>query len=91
MSSSGRGEEPRYPYPLPRRVPPSPPAWSCCSPEPQRCGDVWRRSSSDLGGVGRWAVNVTFTSQCAGNLNAVYASNTVTNATGGLTNIAVTP
>ncbi|MEO3924287.1 cellulose binding domain-containing protein [Micromonosporaceae bacterium B7E4] len=55
------------------------------------CGNVWRRNSSDLGGVGRWAVNVTSTSKCAGNLNVVYASNTVTNATGGLTNIAVTP
>ncbi|GAA0817645.1 cellulose binding domain-containing protein [Spirilliplanes yamanashiensis] len=55
------------------------------------CGNVWRGNRSDLGGAGRWAVNVTSTSKCAGNLNVVYASNTVVNATGGLTNIAVTP
>ncbi|MFC6022001.1 cellulose binding domain-containing protein [Plantactinospora solaniradicis] len=55
------------------------------------CGNIWRRNSSDLGGVGQWAINVTSTSKCAGNLNVVYASNTVTNATGGLTNIAVIP
>ena len=29
--------------------------------------------------------------KCAGNLNVVHASNTVTNATSGLTNIPVTP
>ncbi len=55
------------------------------------CGNVWRRNASDLGGVGRWAVNVTSTSKCAGNPNVVYASNTVTGATRGLTTIAVTP
>ncbi|GIE28111.1 hypothetical protein Ait01nite_011560 [Actinoplanes italicus] len=55
------------------------------------CGNVWRGNVSDLGGVGKWAINVTSTSKCAGNLNVVHASNTVTRATGGLTNIAVTP
>jgi hypothetical protein len=55
------------------------------------CGNVWRGNASDLGGVGKWAINVTSTSKCAGNLNIVYASNSVTRATSGLTNIAVTP
>ncbi|MEV8511924.1 cellulose binding domain-containing protein [Dactylosporangium sp. NPDC051484] len=55
------------------------------------CGNVWRDNVSDLGGAGRYAINVTSTSKCAGNLNVVYASNTVRNATIGLTNIAVTP
>jgi cellulose binding protein with CBM2 domain len=55
------------------------------------CGNVWRNNRSDLGGVGAWAINVASTSKCAGNLNLVYASNTVTNAKSGLTNIAVTP
>ena len=55
------------------------------------CGNMWRDNVSDLGGVGGWAVNVTSTSKCAGNLNVVHASNRVTGATRGLTNIAVTP
>jgi hypothetical protein len=55
------------------------------------CGNTWRDNRSDLGGAGKWAVNVTSTSKCAGNPNIVYASNTVANATSGLTNIAVTP
>ncbi|WP_144122289.1 cellulose binding domain-containing protein [Catellatospora sichuanensis] len=55
------------------------------------CGNVWRGNTSNLGGVGQYAIRVTSTSKCAGNLNVVYASNTVTNATTGLTNIAVTP
>jgi hypothetical protein len=55
------------------------------------CGNIWRANSSDLGGQGDWAVNVTSTSKCSGNLNLVYASNTVTNAVRGLTNITVTP
>ncbi len=55
------------------------------------CGNVWRGNSSNLGGVGRYAINVTSTSKCSGNLNVVYASNTVTGAVTGLTNIAVTP
>jgi hypothetical protein len=55
------------------------------------CGNMWRNNRSDLGGVGAWAIDVTSTSKCAGNLNVVYASNTVTNAKSGLTNIAVTP
>jgi hypothetical protein len=54
------------------------------------CGNVWRNNRSDLGGAGNWAINVTSTSKCAGNLNVVYASNTVTRAVSGLTNIAVT-
>lgn len=54
------------------------------------CGNVWRNNRSDLGGAGAWAIDVTSTSKCAGNLNVVYASNTVTNARSGLTNIAVT-
>jgi hypothetical protein len=55
------------------------------------CGNVWRDNVSDLGGTGRYAVNVTSTSKCVGNLNVVYTSNRVTNATGGLTNITATP
>ncbi|GAA4902308.1 parallel beta helix pectate lyase-like protein [Stackebrandtia albiflava] len=54
------------------------------------CGNVWRDNVSDLGGVGGWAINVTSTSKCSGNLNVVYASNTVSGATQGLTNITVT-
>ncbi|MET7420855.1 cellulose binding domain-containing protein [Dactylosporangium sp. NPDC005555] len=54
------------------------------------CGNVWRDNVSDLGGTGRYAINVTSTSKCAGNLNVVYTSNRVTNATGGLTNITPT-
>lgn len=55
------------------------------------CGNIWRNNRSDLGGAGKYAINVTSTSKCAGNPNVVYASNTVTNATTGLTNIPVTP
>jgi hypothetical protein len=55
------------------------------------CGNVWRGNTSNLGDIGKWAINVTSTSKCAGNLNVVHASNTVTKATSGLTNIAVTP
>ncbi|MGW1012153.1 cellulose binding domain-containing protein [Streptomyces termitum] len=58
---------------------------------PNGCGNVWRDNSSDLGGVGAYAIRITSTSKCAGRLNVVHASNTVKNATGGLTNIAVTP
>jgi len=54
------------------------------------CGNVWRNNSSDLGGVGNYAVNVTDQANCSGNLNVVYSSNTVTNAVQGLTNISVT-
>jgi parallel beta-helix repeat protein len=54
------------------------------------CGNVWRNNNSDLGGVGAYAINVTDQANCTGNLNVVYSSNTVTNATKGLTNIAVT-
>ncbi|WP_208321458.1 discoidin domain-containing protein [Microbacterium hydrocarbonoxydans] len=55
------------------------------------CGNVWRSNDSDLGDVGKYAVLVTSTSKCSGNPNRVYASNTVSNAVNGLTNIAVTP
>ncbi|MEV4517094.1 cellulose binding domain-containing protein [Dactylosporangium sp. NPDC049525] len=55
------------------------------------CGNVWRGNRSDLGGAGDYAINVTSTSKCTGNPNIVYASNTVSNAVKGLTNIAVTP
>ena len=55
------------------------------------CGNVWRNNVSDLGGVGQYAIDVTSVSKCAGTPNVVYASNTVTNAVKGLTNIAVTP
>jgi len=55
------------------------------------CGNIWRNNASNLGGVGRYAINVTSTSRCPGHLNVVYSSNTVTNAVTGLTNIAVTP
>ncbi len=55
------------------------------------CGNVWRDNRSDLGGVGQYAIKIASTSQCSGNPNIVYASNTVTNAVTGLTNIPVTP
>ncbi|MFF2520690.1 discoidin domain-containing protein [Streptomyces liangshanensis] len=55
------------------------------------CGNVWRGNRSDLGGTGAYAIRITSTSQCAGDPNVVHASNTVTNATSGLTNIPVTP
>ncbi|PRB09410.1 hemagglutinin protein [Microbacterium sp. MYb72] len=55
------------------------------------CGNIWRGNDSDLGGVGRYAVFVSSTSKCSANPNKVYASNTVTGATSGLTNVAVTP
>jgi chitodextrinase len=55
------------------------------------CGNVWRGNRSDLGGVGQYAINITSTSKCAGNPNVVYASNTVSGAVQGLTNIPVTP
>jgi len=55
------------------------------------CGNVWRSNQSDLGGVGAYAIRITSTSACSANPNVVYASNTVTNARTGLTNIPVTP
>jgi hypothetical protein len=55
------------------------------------CGNVWRNNESDLGGAGAYAIKISSVSKCAANPNVVYASNTVTNATSGLTNIAVTP
>jgi hypothetical protein len=55
------------------------------------CGNTWRNNQSNLGGAGTWAINITSTSKCTANPNVVYASNTVTNAKSGLTNIAITP
>lgn len=55
------------------------------------CGNVWKDNASDLGGEGEYAIKVSSTSKCEGDLNVVYESNTVENATGGLTNIDVTP
>ncbi|MFI6325582.1 discoidin domain-containing protein [Nonomuraea sp. NPDC050556] len=55
------------------------------------CGNVWRNNRSDLGGVGQYAIKITSTSKCSATPNVVYASNTVTNATTGLTNIPITP
>lgn len=55
------------------------------------CGNVWRDNRSDLGGVGQYAIRITSTSKCADLPNVVHASNTVTRAVVGLTNIAVTP
>jgi hypothetical protein len=55
------------------------------------CGNVWRNNRSDLGGAGAYAIDITSTSKCKDNPNIVYASNTVTNAKTGLTNIPVTP
>ncbi|MEH0981410.1 cellulose binding domain-containing protein [Micromonospora sp. CPCC 205556] len=55
------------------------------------CGNIWRNNTSDLGGVGRYAIYVTSTSKCSSNPNVVYSSNTVTNAVNGLTNIPTTP
>ncbi|HET6357457.1 right-handed parallel beta-helix repeat-containing protein [Streptomyces sp.] len=58
---------------------------------PNGCGTVWRGNSSDLGGVGDYAIKITSTSKCSVRPNVVYASNTVTRAVSGLTNVAVTP
>ncbi|MFI6595818.1 discoidin domain-containing protein [Nonomuraea sp. NPDC050536] len=55
------------------------------------CGNVWRSNTSDLGGVGAYAIKITSVSQCSAQPNVVYSSNTVTNATSGLTNIPITP
>ena len=55
------------------------------------CGTVWRDNRSDLGGVGQYAIRITSTSKCPGAVTVVHASNTVTRAVTGLTNIAVTP
>ncbi|MEV6824776.1 cellulose binding domain-containing protein [Amycolatopsis sp. NPDC051102] len=55
------------------------------------CGNVWRDNRSDLGGVGEYAIKISSVSKCAVRPNVVYASNTVTNARAGLTNIPVTP
>ncbi|WP_083255030.1 cellulose binding domain-containing protein [Amycolatopsis orientalis] len=58
---------------------------------PNGCGNVWRDNKSDLGGVGQYAIKITSTSKCSERPNVVYASNTVSRAVNGLTNIPVTP
>jgi hypothetical protein len=58
---------------------------------PNGCGNTWRNNKSDLGGVGQYAINITSTSKCKDNPNIVQASNTLTGATKGLTNVPVTP
>ncbi|WP_406065234.1 right-handed parallel beta-helix repeat-containing protein [Streptomyces sp. NBC_01077] len=58
---------------------------------PNGCGNVWRGNRSDLGGAGAYAIKITSTSKCTADPNVVYASNTVTNAGSGLTNVPVTP
>ncbi|GAA1405591.1 hypothetical protein GCM10009639_52720 [Kitasatospora putterlickiae] len=58
---------------------------------PNGCGNTWRANTSDLGGVGAYAIRITSVSACAGRPNVVHASNTVTGATAGLTNVPVTP
>lgn len=55
------------------------------------CGNVWRGNKSDLGGVGEYAIKISSVSKCKAKPNVVYASNTVTGAKSGLTNIGVTP
>jgi hypothetical protein len=55
------------------------------------CGNVWRDNRSDLGGAGAYAIKISSVSKCADDPNVVFASNTVTNAKSGLTNIPVTP
>jgi hypothetical protein len=55
------------------------------------CGNVFRRNSSDLGGVGQYAIRVHLpVSRCGSTPNVIYSSNTVTNAVNGLTNVPVT-
>jgi chitodextrinase len=58
---------------------------------PNGCGNTWRNNKSDLGGVGEYAIKITSASQCTANPNKVYASNTVTGAKKGLTNVPTTP
>ena len=55
------------------------------------CGNVFRGNHSDLGGVGGYAIALWSQSDCGDNPNTVHASNTVSNANQGLTNIDVTP
>ncbi|AFR10967.1 right-handed parallel beta-helix repeat-containing protein [Nocardiopsis alba] len=57
----------------------------------QGCGNVFRDNHSDLGGVGGFAIALWSQSDCADDPNVVYESNTVDNASRGLTNIDVTP
>ncbi|WP_209439714.1 discoidin domain-containing protein [Streptomyces flavochromogenes] len=58
---------------------------------PNGCGNVWRGNRSDLGGVGAYAIKITSPSKCTADPNVVHASNTVTHAGSGLTNVPVTP
>ena len=53
------------------------------------CGNVFTGNASTLNSSG-FAINVTNQSKCAGKLNVVAKSNTVTGAKSGLTNIPVT-
>ncbi|MBE1462604.1 right-handed parallel beta-helix repeat-containing protein [Kibdelosporangium phytohabitans] len=58
---------------------------------PNGCGNTWRGNKSDLGGAGEYAIKITSTSKCKERPNVVHASNTVTKAKKGLTNVPVTP
>ncbi|MCE7010354.1 right-handed parallel beta-helix repeat-containing protein [Kibdelosporangium philippinense] len=58
---------------------------------PSGCGNVWRNNKSDLGDAGEYAIRITTVSQCKDKPNTVYASNTVSSAKKGLTNVPVTP
>ncbi|MFI6603703.1 carbohydrate-binding protein [Nonomuraea sp. NPDC050536] len=53
------------------------------------CGNTWRNNTSDLGGVGGYAIYDS--ARCASNPNRIYSSNTVTNARKSLTNLPITP
>ncbi|WP_222123096.1 hypothetical protein [Streptomyces sp. SLBN-118] len=52
---------------------------------------MWRGNDCDLGGVGDYAIKITSASKCSGRPNVVYASDTVTRAVSGLTNVPVRP
>jgi hypothetical protein len=55
------------------------------------CGNTFRRNSSDLGGVGQYAIRVQLpVSDCGTSPNVVLSNNTVANARNGLTNVPVT-
>ncbi len=55
------------------------------------CGNVWRGNTSDLGGVGAYAIKISSVSKCTAYPNVVHSGNTVTRAVTGLTNVPVTP
>ncbi|GAA1973444.1 hypothetical protein [Amycolatopsis minnesotensis] len=52
---------------------------------------MWRGDKSDLGGAGEYAIKISSVSKCKAKPDVVHASNTVTGAKSGLTNIPVTP